>query len=590
MAPATPDRASLQEYRIELVRTDSSTGFFSCVPRKHEPFEQHLAALRRRPMDEFLHLHLLRAVTDWEPDRLTNALNRVSDDDPVYQSLLLEAVLIRRRTCGPMDRLDQTHRKDLAACTPLIYLRSALLSDQDLHRQWTDLLALNILHHKPLVPEQIQSLAPIITDEPPEPVTFQALFGPVTGSREDPSRSNPAALEATWHLAMDRLTPTGLVQGVEMRHIASLSPIALLRPWRLSTTVVHGRHHYLLEGDQTAYGRGLSLPAARAACAMEMVERISAYAHVADNRLIRLATSRPLVQAPFAQLVRQGQTALDPRALALEVPYADQPLVWMTGIEATGAGDVPALMPAQCVFLFSNFDEPALFSALGSTGLASGNSPAEAKLSALMEIVERHLDAVTPFDRRQCFNLTTGDPAVAGLLADYRTRGIHLQFQDIGARFGLPCYRAFVTAADGSVVRGTGAHLAGSRAAISAMTETPYPFPRGPASRPGLKGLPARQAEQLPAFSSGSAETDLKRVETLLRANGFRVFYADLTREDLGLPVVRAVVPGLEILADFDRYSRVHPEAVFNMLRLDKGPTGTSSRHWAAPDNHDLEI
>ncbi|MBI9083226.1 MAG: YcaO-like family protein [Desulfobacterales bacterium] len=559
MAPAETDRPRLQEYRLERVRTDSGTGFFSCVPKDGDSFEQHLDVLRHRPMDEFLHLHLLRAITDWDRDRLAKALSQVPDDDPVLQSLLLEAALIH-------DRFDHAGRRRLSAYSPLIYLRSALLSDQDLHRKWTALLAPNIFNHEPLVQQQIQSLSPPVTKKPPDPVTFQTLFGQLTG-RVEPSRGDPKALEATWRLAMERLAPTGAVQGVEMRHIASLSPIALLRQWRLSVSVCHGRHRYRLEGDQTAYGRGLSLAAARAACAMEMVERISAYADVVDNRLVHLPFSEPLVRASLSELDRQGRNALDPDTLALEVPYKDQQLVWMAGTEATGAGGTPALIPAQCVFLFSNFDEPALFSALGSTGLASGNTMAGARLSALMEIVERHLDAVTPFDRRQCFTLAGGDPPVAGLLADYRARGIHLQFQDIGARFGLPCYRAFVVTANDSIVRGTGAHLDGRRAAVAAMTETPYPYPRGPASRPGLTGLPARRIERLPVLSSGSANTDLMRMETLLRANGFRIFYADLTRDDIDLPVVRAAVPGLEILADFDRYSRVHPEAFFNFIK-----------------------
>jgi len=32
--------------------------------------------------------------------------------------------------------------------------------------------------------------------------------------------------------------------------------------------------------------------------------------------------------------------------------------------------------------------------------------------------------------------------------------------------------------------------------------------------------------------------------------------------------VVRAIVPGMEILADFDRFSRVHPRLYANYLRL----------------------
>jgi ribosomal protein S12 methylthiotransferase accessory factor YcaO len=57
-------------------------------------------------------------------------------------------------------------------------------------------------------------------------------------------------------------------------------------------------------------------------------------------------------------------------------------------------------------------------------------------------------------------------------------------------------------------------------------------------------------------------------METLLLANGFRLIYADLTRSDIGLPVVRAIVPGMEILADFDRHSRVHPRLYANYLKL----------------------
>jgi hypothetical protein len=36
----------------------------------------------------------------------------------------------------------------------------------------------------------------------------------------------------------------------------------------------------------------------------------------------------------------------------------------------------------------------------------------------------------------------------------------------------------------------------------------------------------------------------------------------------VGLPVVRAIVPGMEILADFDRHSRVHPALYANYLHL----------------------
>ena len=144
-----------------------------------------------------------------------------------------------------------------------------------------------------------------------------------------------------------------------------------------------------------------------------------------------------------------------------------------------------------------------------------------------------------------------------GLLADYRRRSIDVFFQDCSSEFGIPCYKCIVIEADGGIAKGTCAHFAGWQAALAALTETPYPYPHGPASRPGPAGLPMRYLEELPDYSSGYVESDLQRLEALLAANHFYPLYVDLTRHDVGIPVVRALVPGLEPVADFDRFSRV---------------------------------
>ena len=62
MAAADRTETATQRYRIERIRTESSTGFFACVPEGDAGFDTLLAALRLRPMDDFLHLHLLRAL------------------------------------------------------------------------------------------------------------------------------------------------------------------------------------------------------------------------------------------------------------------------------------------------------------------------------------------------------------------------------------------------------------------------------------------------------------------------------------------------------------------------------------------------
>jgi len=329
-----------------------------------------------------------------------------------------------------------------------------------------------------------------------------------------------------------------------------------------------GRHDFSLAGELTAYGRGIDFEAARAACAMEVVERCSSFARFNAHGPVGYANAPAVVHGRLSDRRTDNVNVLDPNDLALEAPYRDEPLYWMEAVEQKKEGPRPIFIPAQCVFLFCNLDEIKLFSALGSTGLGSGVSLAGAQLSALTEVIERDSEGTTPFAQKLCFEIESEEPRLAGLLESYRQNGIHVQFQDITPPMGLPCCKCYVKGADGKIAKGTGAHLDARRALLSALTETPFPYPGGPSSRPAMEGLLRVPVEALPNYSSGIAEQDLQTTETLLLSNGFRVIYADLTRQDVGLPVVRAIVPGMEILADFDRFSRVHPRLYANYLRL----------------------
>jgi ribosomal protein S12 methylthiotransferase accessory factor YcaO len=451
-------------------------------------------------------------------------------------------------------------------------MRAHLQKDQALHAQWIRHFRRNILEHRPLPPAGAIDLPPPFAVMDPgailEPrLTLKALVDTLPpGGREPPP---PAMSPAEVHLlALERLSRAGVGVGGEMRHTASLSPIALLRPWRMQTTVSLGRHRFSLSGELTAYGRGVDFEAARAACAMEVVERCSAFGSFDDKGPTGYAAIPGIVHGRRSELRDGPVEVLDPNDLALEAPYRDEPLYWIEAVERTPQGGRPILVPAQCAFLFCNLDEINLFSALGSTGLGAGVSPAGARLSALTEVVERDCEGTTPFDLGLCFEIETREPRLAALLESYRTNGIHLLFQDITPSYGFPCCKCFVTGADGTIAKGTGAHLNARRALLAAMTETPFAYPAGPPSRPVPEGLTRVPVEALPDFSTGDPERDLEVAEQLLMANGFRVIYADLTRSDLELPVVRAIVPGMEILADFDRFSRVHPRLYANYLKM----------------------
>jgi ribosomal protein S12 methylthiotransferase accessory factor YcaO len=77
-----------------------------------------------------------------------------------------------------------------------------------------------------------------------------------------------------------------------------------------------------------------------------------------------------------------------------------------------------------------------------------------------------------------------------------------------------------------------------------------------------------RALEDLPDHSTGSAAGDLALLEAALKARGFSPLYANLTKRELRLPVFRAMVPGLEIVSDFDRFTRISPRLWRDVLRL----------------------
>lgn len=571
MPEAASFSADLVEYRLALMQTDGGIGYFSCVPKTEIDDAACLEALRTRPNDAFLRRHMLKRISLWDPADLGARLRSIPAADGFLRALLYEAILVYDHFASLRDTLRPEKVRRITGETPFIYLKSYLVPDQPLHSQWIDLFRANLNAHRMLPPPRNTGLSAPFFDK----TLSQAdpLHPGITAVREEtaamglPEAPPRPPLEETSRIALEKLDALGIIAGEVQRHVASLSPVALLRQWHVDIGVCNGRHRFRISGLQNSYGRGLSLPAAQASLAMEMIERCSAFASVGDEGVEGYIRSYPLKRARYSELVKAGIPAVDPNRLALEAPYGDEPLHWIEGEACGRDGAASVWVPAQCIFLFCNLDEIKLFSALGSTGLASGNTMDEARLSALLEIIERDHDGTTPFHPSQCFTVETVDPRVGPLLESYRDLGIHLQFQDLTSRLGVPCCKCFVRDIGGGIVKGTGCHLDARRALLSAMTETPYAFPYGPPSGSGLHGLVRVPLENLPDYRLGNSAADLRLLENLLAAWGYRPVYVDLTREDVGLPVVRALVPGMEITADFDRFSRVHPRLFANYLR-----------------------
>jgi YcaO-like protein with predicted kinase domain len=257
-------------------------------------------------------------------------------------------------------------------------------------------------------------------------------------SQREPLHHRTAPRETAKRLSR-RLEQMGILAGWETRTEATISPFAIERPWALSIEVADGRNHWRLTGEPVSYGRGLNVHQGRIFCLMEAVERYCAFAGCREGRLEGFTGNHALVRAAYADLKSSNRPALDPNTLGLEVAYQNEPLLWISGERVGPSGAETILVPAQLVFLFANFDEICLTSGRLSNGLGAGETLAEARLSALLEVLERDADKVVPFYASRCFTLEGDDEKTADIIEGCRRKGIHIQFLDITSELGVPC-------------------------------------------------------------------------------------------------------------------------------------------------------
>jgi len=545
------------KYTLSRVGAGMGVGWFACVPEPERTFEEALLYSREHPNDLFMRRHLLNMLRDVEPNDMTAVIRNAGSSDRHLLALVYEACILNIRFEPLKGHFQGVDLQALTECTPMIVIPSTVRDHPEQNFYWLKQFSANTNLLRPLPsPDQAEFPLPFdreaIDEWERRTISIRDMASPSVKDKITPD--SPPLKEMTKRLR-NRLEQHGILTGWDMRTEATLSPFAVERPWNLDIRVDDERNQWELSGTQTGYGRGLNISQARISCLMEIVERYSAFAGIQSGRVLGCQKDHPLIRGSYDDLVAKGLKAVNPNDMCLEVPYRGQSLSWIEAERVSGDGRETILVPAQMVFLFSNLDEVGLTSGLSSNGLAAGNTVEAARLSALLEVIERDAEKVVPYTKDQGFLLRSDDMKVSNILETCGQKGIQIQFLDITPEMGIPCYKAFVQGPGGVILKGTGAHLDAKRALLSAMTEIPYPYPYWFGSMPATEGLEFMQYEDLPDYASGDPSEDLALLERLLILNGYTPVYVDLTREDLGIPVVKALVPGLEIMTVLDRFS-----------------------------------
>ncbi|MDD1730458.1 MAG: YcaO-related McrA-glycine thioamidation protein [Methanospirillum sp.] len=323
------------------------------------------------------------------------------------------------------------------------------------------------------------------------------------------------------------------------------------------------------EGSISVYnGKGATEIAARVSAIMEGLERYSAELH---DRTPEVATVDHLKDR---QIVNPEELIL-PLGVSLNFP-----IPWYPAYDIMQNQEV--LVPAHAIFHPVQRTMGQLFRT-STNGIASGNTLEEAIFHALCEIIERDAWSLAEAANKGGPIITSiENPTILALLNRFRDAGVEITLRDISSDIGLPTVAAV---ADDVMLRdptllciGMGTHAVPEIAILRALTEaaqsratqihgaredTQEGHMKRQIGYDRTKRLNKKWFENgdtidlagMYSYRSDDFLDDIIYTLKQLEAVGItRVLVTDLTRPEIGIPVVRVIVPGLEHYAmDRDR-------------------------------------
>ena len=213
-----------------------------------------------------------------------------------------------------------------------------------------------------------------------------------------------------------------------------------------------------------------------------------------------------------------------------------------------------------------------------SNGCAAGNTMEEAILQGFYELVERDAFAIWWYNRLRMPTVDLAsfeDEYLASASDHYARYERDLWMLDVTSDIGIPTFVALSRRPDApteDIIYGAGAHGHPRIAALRAICElnqclTWLPRPNTD-SRPMIDdpmalwwwrtarladcswlapaaGEPCRKASEYPVIDSADTREDVEHCRALVEAEGLEFLVLDQTRPDVGMPVVRVIVPGM---------------------------------------------
>lgn len=323
------------------------------------------------------------------------------------------------------------------------------------------------------------------------------------------------------------------------------------------------------EGAISIYaGKGATKSQAKASAMMEAFERYSAEINEEDAQLFETG------------LYREMKGAINPETLIL--PHQsykpdETRLDWAKTVDVSD--DEEYFLPVNAIYHpYIPLNGSVLFKS-NTNGLASGNRIEEAVYHGITEVVER--DAWSIFEaKKKCRGEVvcdgTENPLIGDMLYKFDMSEIDVKLLDLTADVDITTIAAV---ADDTVLKdpallslGVGTHLNPEVAVIRALTEvaqsraTQIHGTREDTNRAvfmrkagyeRMKRINKHwfsdyyKSIDISSIKDKSKPTFKEDIETcmdILKKNGFgKIYYTDLTRREIKIPVARVIIPGMEV-------------------------------------------
>lgn len=385
-------------------------------------------------------------------------------------------------------------------------------------------------------------------------------------------------------------------------HVSSVTGVVReLRPYETGIEFVKGYyagHNFARRVDRLsmlrkglrsmAAGKGTTDAQARASAVCEAIERYSGLFSGDEPR--RTATLAELGDEAIApndiQLYSERQyagrdewnnTQRSTFQLVCDPLPPDEPIEWSPVWSLTHER-TRWVATSQLFFCYPTPPPGKLWAWACSNGNAAGTSLEDAILQGFLELVERDSVALWWYNRvqRPAYDLASfGEPWFDEFVEVYKGLNREVRVLDITADLGIPAAAAVSWRVDKpaeDILIGLGAHFDAKLAVQRALAEQNQFLPAVVNVRPDGSGygfpdavqqdwwrnariadhpylspapVPPTRAGDHPNLSSADLRDDVLTARRLVEARGMEFLVLDQTRPDIGLPVVKVIVPGM---------------------------------------------